>query len=104
MKSLLFTLVAAALLCGCNKPDPAVAQIRGQVAELQSNVDLLRLELKQNAAVYSASGSNVETNVKLWTLDKLEDMELREVSNRFELQTNLQALIFKVGEIAVQEK
>jgi len=104
MKNLLFTLLVAALFCGCNKPDPSVAQLRGQVADLQSNVDLLRSELKQNAAVYSACGSNVETNVKLWTLDKLEDLEMQEVTNRFELQSNLQALIFKVGEIAIKSK
>lgn len=39
--------------------------------------------------------------LKIWTLKELEALELREMDKRYELSTNLQALIFQTARIVL---
>ena len=91
MKTLLCLLAGAALLCvvllltGFDTRDEArIAVLEFRVATLESNQVINTVEMKR------------------WTLNRLETLELSEVDRRYALQTNLQALIFSTAEITIK--
>ena len=102
--------IAVLILCGCQKPEDTTA-LKDQINNLQIQNDKLSLEvsnLQVQISRFSVSTNSITSadiaSLKLWTLDKLEQSEMAETERRYESESNLQNLIFKVGQTAIEAK
>jgi predicted nuclease with TOPRIM domain len=99
------------LLCGCGaREDGKVEALQSQITALQKqNTELAEsvsnLEAGQQSLANRYGTYQDETSrMKLWVLDQVEQSEMNEITQRWILKTNLQDLIFKVGQTAIMSK
>lgn len=101
MKVIIAPLFLAAFLCGCNSGEDA------KISALQVKLDQLQTKISaftnQPTVTNQISQAQI-AELKLWTLDHLEELQIEEATNRYVLETNLEALIFETARISVMSK
>lgn len=104
---LFFLVFATSLIAGCNqpsKPDPRVSQLLQSMATLSNEVVVLKAQAKLTGGPANTNLVAQIAAVKLWTLDRLEEVQLEEAAYRHNLATNLEAQILISAHISANQK
>ena len=81
-------------------------ELAGALAALKCQVESNTVTCQSALAATTAANRSASDipGLKIWVLNQLQTVEMEQAEKRFELTTNLQALIFSTARIAIESK